>query len=276
MLSSLAPLGARYIEIASRGLTVDRWADVYPKKGKYSNAFSGGSYGTRPFLLLNYAPTMQEVGTLAHELGHSMHTFIANSKQPFRYASYSSIVAETASNLNQVLLRAHVLQNADRDTALAVLDETFFFAQRYLFLMPTLSEVENTLHSTYAEGGAVSATELSAETVKAFSAAYGDAVEFDPARLGTKWAHFCHFYMPYYLIQYSIGISAAMAIGKRILDGEAGIIEKYHAFLAAGGSMHTADIFKLVDIDVSAPEETFRGAANVVEGYVELLEEYST
>ena len=276
VLSSLAPLGEKYIEIASRGLTVDRWADVYPKPGKCSNAFSCGSYGTRPFLLLNYAPTMQEVGTLAHELGHSMHTFIANSKQPFHYASYSSIVAETASNLNQVLLRAHVLQNADRDTALAVLDEAFYFAHRYLFLMPTLFEVEHTLHSTYADGGAMSATELSAETVRAFTAAYGDAVDFEPDRLGTKWAHFCHFYMPYYLIQYSIGISAAMSIGKRILDGEPGIIEKYDAFLGAGGSKCTPDIFKIIDIDVSSPDATFRGAANVVEGNVELLEKYAT
>jgi oligoendopeptidase F len=273
VLASLAPLGNKYLEVATRGLTVERWADVYPKEGKYSNAFSGGAYGTRPFLLLNYAPTMQEVGTLAHELGHSMHTFIANAQQPFRYASYSSIVAETASNLNQVLLRAHVLQNADRDTALAVLDEAFFFAHRYLFLMPTLSEVEHKLHSTYAEGGAMSATELSAETVKAFSAAYGDAVDFDPDRLGTKWAHFCHFYMPYYLIQYAIGISASMAIGQRILDGEPGITDKYLAFLGAGGSMHTADIFKIVDIDITAPE-TYRGAFNVVEGYVGLLEKY--
>jgi oligoendopeptidase F len=273
VLTAVKPLGDEYVSIARRGLYEERWTDVYPRPGKYSNAFSGGTYGTRPFLLLNYAPTMMEVGTLAHELGHSMHSYITNRSQPSCYASYAMSVAETASNLNQVLLRASVLKGADRSTSLAVLEEAFFFAHRYLFLMPTMSEVEHKLHTTCANGGALSATDLSNEVVRAFSEAYGGEVEFEPARLGVKWAKFCHFYSPYYFFQYAIGISAANSIGRRILAGEPGIVEKYLKFLAAGGSDYPTEIFKIVDIDITSPE-TYRAAFKVVEGYVERLEGY--
>ena len=271
VLDSLAPLGEEYVSIARRGLTVERWADVFPSPGKYSNAFSSGSYATRPFLLLNYAPIMTEVGTLAHELGHSMHSLFTNRTQPHIYSSYSMTVAETASNLNQVLLRAYVLKDADRDITLAVLDEAFYFAHRYLFMMPTLSRLEHVMHSLYARGGALGATDICKATTTAFSSAYGDSVEFDPERLGMKWAQFCHFYAPYYFFQYAVGISAAMSIGRRILDGEPGVRDKYFKFLSAGGSMSSRDIFKIVDIDITN-KQFYRDAFKVVEGYVERLE----
>lgn len=274
VLTALEPLGSDYVSIARRGLYEERWADVYPRPGKYSNAFSGGAYGTRPFLLLNYAPVMMEVGTLAHELGHSMHSYLTNSRQPSCYAHYAMSVAETASSLNQVLLRGSVLKGADRSTSLAVLEEAFFFAHRYLFLMPTMSEVEHKLHTTCAAGGALSASELSSEVVQAFSAAYGDSVDFEPARLGVQWAKFCHFYSPYYFFQYAIGISAAKAIGGRILANERGIVDKYLRFLSAGASNYPAELFKIVDIDITAPE-TYRAAFKVVQGYVETLERHA-
>lgn len=271
VLDSLAPLGEEYVSIARRGLTVERWADVYPAPGKYSNAFSSGAYSTRPFLLLNYAPLMPEVGTLAHELGHSMHSLFTNRTQPHVYSSYAMTVAETASNLNQVLLRAHVLKDADRDTTLAVLDEAFYFAHRYLFMMPTLSRLEHVMHSVYARGGALGATDICKATTTAFSSAYGDSVEFDPERLGMKWAQFCHFYAPYYFFQYAVGISAAMSIGRRILNGEPGIREKYFKFLSVGGSMPPQEIFKIVDIDITS-KDFYRDAFKVVDGYVNRLE----
>lgn len=271
VLESLAPLGEEYVSIARRGLTVERWADVFPAPGKYSNAFSSGSYSTRPFLLLNYAPIMTEVGTLAHELGHSMHSLFTNRTQPHAYSSYAMTVAETASNLNQVLLRAHVLKDADRDMTLAVLDEAFYFAHRYLFMMPTLSRLEHVMHSIYARGGALGATDICKATTTAFASAYGDSVESDPERLGMKWAQFCHFYAPYYFFQYAVGISASMSIGRRILDGEPGIRDKYFKFLSAGGSMPPQEIFKIVDIDITN-KKFYRDAFKVVEGYVERLE----
>jgi oligoendopeptidase F len=271
VLGALAPLGEEYVSIARQGLTSERWVHVFPTPGKYSNAFSSGAYGTAPFFLLNYAPTMPEVGTLAHELGHSMHSYFTNRAQPFRYSSYAMTVAETASNLNQVLLRAHVLKEADRDTTLAVLDEAFFFAHRYLFMMPILSRVEHVVHSLYARGGALGASNVCKATVTAFASAYGDSVEYEPERLGMKWGHFCHFFAPYYLFQYSIGISAAMAIGKRILEGSSETTERYLEFLSAGASMPTVEIFKIVGVDIASPQP-YRDAFSVVEGYVEQLE----
>lgn len=271
ILEALQPLGDEYVQIARRGLYEERWADVYPRPGKYSNAFSGGAYGTRPFFLLNYAPKMMEVGTTAHELGHSVHSYLTHRSQPVCYADYAMSVAETASNLNQVLLRDRVLKGADRETALAVLEEAFFFADRYLFLMPTMSEVEHKLHTRVAEGGAMSASELCEATVEAFRVAYGGTVEFEPVRLGVKWEKFCHFYSPYYFFQYAIGISAAMSIGRRLLSGEAGIQEKYLRFLRAGGSDYPTEIFKIVDIDITKPD-VYRDAFKVVEGYVQQLE----
>jgi oligoendopeptidase F len=180
-------------------------------------------------------------------------------------------VAETASNLNQVLLRAHVLKDADRDTTLAVLDEAFFFAHRYLFMMPVLSRVEHAVHSIYARGGAVGASNICKATVTAFASAYGDSVEYEPERLGMKWGQFCHFFAPYYLFQYSIGISAAMSIGKRILEGSRETTERYLEFLSAGASKSPIDIFKIVGIDIASPQP-YQDAFSVVEGYVEQLE----
>lgn len=271
VLDALAPLGEEYVSIARQGLTSERWVHVFPSPGKYSNAFSSGAYGTKPFFLLNYAPTMPEVGTLAHELGHSMHSYFTNRTQPFRYSSYAMTVAETASNLNQVLLRAHILKNADRDTTLAVLDEAFFFAHRYLFMMPVLSRVEHVVHSIYARGGALGASNICKATVTAFASAYGESVEYDSGRLGMKWGHFCHFFAPYYLFQYSIGISAAMSIGKRILEGCRETTECYLEFLSAGASKSPIDIFNIVGIDIASPQP-YRDAFVVVEGYVEQLE----
>jgi oligoendopeptidase F len=180
-------------------------------------------------------------------------------------------VAETASNLNQVLLRAHVLKNADRDTALAVLDEAFYFAHRYLFMMPTLSRVEHLLHGRFARGKTMSASQLRAATVTAFSRAYGDTVEFDAERLGMKWAQFTHLYSPFYMFQYAVGISAAMAVGAQIAAGDLSIRDKYLTFLSLGASKPPIEIFKVVGIDITSPE-TYRRAFEVVEGYVKTLE----
>jgi oligoendopeptidase F len=272
VLDALAPLGADYVKTAERGLKEQGWAHVFPAPGKYSNAFSLSAYGSHPFLLLNYAPNMTEVGTLAHELGHSMHSYFTSRAQPFGYSSYAMTVAETASNLNQALLRDHILKNADRETTLAVLDEAFYYAHRYLFLMPVLSGVEHAMHQAYARGGAWSCGDLRKATVTAFSRAYGDSVAFEPERTGLKWAQFSHFYNPYYLFQYAIGISAGMSIAPRLVAGEPGLKERYRDFLSAGASKPVQEIFKTVGVDITS-REMYRQAFKVVEGYVEKLEE---
>lgn len=272
VLGALTPLGSSYLETARHGLTEGRWVDVHPREGKYSNPFSIGPHGTHSRILLNYNPSMIEVGTLAHELGHAMHSEYTNRAQPMVYASHAMSVAETASNLNQVLLRAHILESCDRETALAVLDEAFYFAHRYLFLMPTLSRVEHLLHSTYARGGALSADDLATATITAFSRAYGETVEFDRSQIGNTWARFGHLHSPYYLFQYTIGISAAMSIGGRLLAGEPGLRERYIDFLSAGGSRSPRDLFAGVGVDIESPKP-YRDAFAVVASYVDRLED---
>lgn len=271
VLTSVAPLGTDYVATARAGLLTDRWVDVFPREGKYSNAFSSGTLGTKPYLLLNYSPSMTEVGTLAHELGHSMHSFLTQQRQPFGYTHYAMSVAETASNLNQVLLRNHVFQSGERDATIGALEEAFFFIHRYLFMFPTLSRVEHLIHRAAARGRATSTERLEACTVAAFAAAYGDAVQFDPQYTGVKWASFCHFYSPYYLFQYAIGICAAMSIGQRIIQGDAKTRDNYLEFLSVGSSMSVRDTFKIVGIDISKPD-VYRDGFRVVEGYIERLE----
>jgi oligoendopeptidase F len=274
MLSSLKPLGDQYVRVAKDGLTLRRWVDVHPRNGKYSNAFSAGSYLTQPYILMNYSPTISEVGTLTHELGHSMHSHLTNLSQPSCYSNYSMSVAETASNLNQVLLRAHLFDQGDRELEIAALEEAFYFVHRYLFLMPNFALLEHRMHSACAKGEPMGYLEICDETANIFAEAYGDTLEYDRERLGAKWAQFCHLYSPFYTYQYAIGISAAMAIGGRILAGEAGVLDKYMKFLRAGASMPTLEIFKIADLDFTT-RQPVDDAFKVVEGYVARLENLS-
>lgn len=269
--ASLAPLGSDYVRVAREGLTSRRWVDVYPRPRKYSNAFSAGSYLTQPYILMNYSPTIAEVGTLTHELGHSMHSLYANASQPSCYAGYSMSAAETASNFNQVLLRAHLFVQNDRELEIAALEEAFFFVHRYLFVMPNLARLEYTLHSAYAAGSPLGYREICDLTCEIFSQGYGDAVEFEPNRLGSKWGQFCHLYAPFYTFQYAIGISAAMAIGARIIAGDESALKQYLSFLKAGGSKAPLEIFKIIDLDFTT-NEPLVNAFKVVAGYVERLE----
>jgi oligoendopeptidase F len=271
ILKSLEPLGGDYVRVAREGLTAKRWVDVHPRQGKYSNAFSAGSYLTQPYILMNYSPSISEVGTLTHELGHSMHSHLTNTSQPSCYSGYSMSIAETASNLNQVLLRAHLFKQGDRELEVAALEEAFYFIHRYLFLMPNLALLEHRLHSAYAEGEPMGYQDICKNTTDIFSEAYGDTLEFDRERLGSKWAQFCHLYMPFYTYQYAIGISAAMAIGERILQGDDKVVGAYLSFLRAGASKPPLEIFKLVDLDFTS-KTPLLNAFKVVEGYVERLE----
>lgn len=271
ILQSLEPLGNEYVRIAREGLTSRRWVDVHPRPGKYSNAFSAGSYLTQPYILMNYSPSVSEVGTLTHELGHSMHSHLTNTSQPSCYSSYSMSIAETASNLNQVLLRAHLFQRGDRELEIAALEEAFYFVHRYLFLMPNLALLEHRIHSAYAAGEPMGYQDICENTAEIFGAAYGDTLEFERERLGSKWAQFCHLYSPFYTYQYAIGISAAMAIGERILNGDEKTLKQYHKFLCAGASKPPLELFKLVDLDFTTNQPLIN-AFKVVGGYVERLE----
>ena len=270
ILEALTPLGDRYVDNVRRGLLDERWADVEPRQHKQSGAFSAGSHGTKPFLMLSYHGSVTAVSTLAHEVGHSVHTLMTGSTQPSCYFDYVMIVAETASNLNQVLLREHLLAKGDRELSLATLDDAFYYMHRYLFLMPILSSIERRAHDEYASGGSVSLDELHEWTREAFTAAYGSSVVCDQRRIGITWAQFSHLYEPGYTFQYIVGISAALVLGKRLRAGERGLRERYEQFLSAGASMPPADIFRIVGIDINS-EDLYRSAFEEVERYNQML-----
>lgn len=253
--ASLAPLGDAYVETVRRGCLEERWVDVYPTAGKMGNAFSSGSPGTAPFIMMNFDGTAVALGTLAHELGHSMHSYLAWQSQPQPYTHYTMFVAEVASNFHQALLRAHLLDTVtDPVIQLAVLDEAMANFQRYFFTMPTLARVEREVHGRVERGDGLTAEWLGACTADLFEEGYGSAVEIDRSRLGITWAQFAHLYEPFYVFQYATGISAAHALANGVIAGEDGAAENYLAFLSAGASLYALDALRLAGVDMTGPE----------------------
>ncbi len=252
---SLAPLGDAYVETVRRGCLDERWVDVYPTAGKMGNAFSGGSPGTSPFIMMNFDGTAVALGTLAHELGHSMHSYLTWQSQPQPYTYYSMFVAEVASNFHQALLRAYLLDTVtDPVIQLAVLDEAMANFQRYFFIMPTLARVEREIHERVGRDKGVTADWLGERTADLFAEGFGPDVEIDRARLGITWAQFSHLYAPFYVFQYATGISAAHALAGGVIAGENGAADNYLAFLSAGASLYPLDALRLAGVDMTGPE----------------------
>ena len=269
----MAPLGEAYVGAMRRGLGEERWTDPWPNKGKGSGAFSSGMQGTHPFIMMNYRDDIFSVSTLAHELGHSMHSYFTWQTQPPVYADYSLFVAEVASNFNQALVRGHLLdESTDRDFTLGIIEEAMSNFHRYLFVMPTLARFELDCHERVERGEALTADGLGANLVGFFREGYGDAVEIDEARLGITWTHFSHLYAPFYVYQYATGISAANALAEDVRTQGAPAVERYLSFLKAGSSLYPLDALKLAGIDMTGPAPIERAFA-VLSRMVDRLEE---
>ncbi len=255
IVESLAPLGEEYAGTVRRGCLEDRWVDVYPTAGKMGNAFSAGAPGTSPFIMMNFDGTAVSLGTLAHELGHSMHSYRTWQAQPQPYTYYSIFVAEVASNFHQALLRAHLLATIDDPAILlAVLDEAMSNFHRYFFVMPTLARLEREIHERVAAGEGLTAELLGGRTADLFADGFGPDVEVDRERLGITWAKFAHLYEPFYVFQYATGISAAHALADGVLAGADGAADDYLAFLSAGDSLYPLDALRLAGVDMTGPE----------------------
>jgi oligoendopeptidase F len=259
----MRPLGDEYVSVMRRGLLAQRWVDIYPNKGKRAGAFSAGSPGTHPFILMSYADDIFSMSTLAHELGHSMHSYFSWKTQPFIYARYPIFLAEVASNFNQAMVRAHLLAtSADRDLQLAILEEAMGNFYRYFFVMPTLARFELDIHQRVERGEALTARILIDLMADLLAEGYGGEVEMDHDRAGIMWAQFpTHLYMNFYVFQYSTGISGAHALADRVLGGTPGAADAYLGFLKAGGSKFPLDALREAGVDLSTPEPVERAFA---------------
>jgi oligoendopeptidase F len=272
ILASLAPLGPEYVADVRRGLA-ERWTDRCANLGKGGGAFSAGTFGTEPFISMTWRDTLTSVSTLAHELGHSMHSLLTWQNQPVTYSRYGMSAAETASNLNQALMGAHLLaERDDRDWTIAVIEERMANYMRYLFTMPILARFELAAHERVEAGGALSADWMSQTLLGYYREGYGSEVVIDPARMGITWARFSHLFMNFYVFQYGIGIAAAAALAEAILTEGEPARERYLTFLRAGGSVDPIVALRDAGIDMSSPEPIERAFA-LMSRYVDRLEE---
>jgi len=269
----LAPMGEEYVKVLRQGCLQDRWVDIYPNQGKTAGAFSYGAMGTLPFVVMSYNDDLAGLSTLAHELGHSMHSYLTWKHQPYIYSSYSLFVAETASNFHQAMVRAYLLENEhEANFQICLIEEAMANFYRYFLIMPTLARFELETHQRIERGEGLSADEMNRLMADLFQEAYGEAVQVDRERVGITWATFGHLYTDYYVFQYATGISGAHTLSKRILSGVEGGVGDYLSFLRAGNSMYPLDALKIAGVDLTSPkpvEETF----SVLSGMVDRLEE---
>ena len=276
IVEGMQPLGQEYVELMRQGVLDQRWVDVYPNQGKRAGAYSSGVPGTSPFILMSYTDDLFSLSTLAHELGHSMHSYYTWHTQPLVYARYSIFVAEVASNFNQALVRAHLLNaNADPDFQIAVIEEAMSNFHRYFFIMPALARFELEIHERVERGEALTADSLIALMTELFREGYGDEVAIDHDRVGITWAEFpTHLYLNFYVYQYATGISAAHALAEKVLAGTPNAVENYLSFLKAGSSLYPLDALKLAGVDMASSEpveRTFEVLARMVDRLEELI-----
>jgi len=271
--AGMAPLGEEYVSILRRGCLEERWVDRARNKGKREGAYSsGGVKGVHPLILMSYAGDLFSLSTLAHELGHSMHSHYTWSTQPYIYGRYGLFLAEVASNFNQAMVRDYLFRTqTGRDFQIALIEEALSNYHRYFFIMPTLARFELEAHRRAEVGAPLSAAVLIDLLADLFAEGYGDVVEFDRERIGITWAQFGHLYMNFYVYMYATGISGANALSRRILDGEPGAVERYLDFLKSGGSDFPLNTLKRAGVDLSSPEPVGR-AFEVLSGLVDRLE----
>lgn len=267
----LAPMGEEYVGHLQEGFT-KRWIDVYENRGKRSGAYSWGAYGTHPYVLLNYQGKLDDVFTLAHEMGHALHSWYSNANQPYVYSGYLIFVAEVASTCNESLLMQYLLKESkDKKEKAYLLNHFIDQFKGTLFRQTMFAEFEKITHEMYAKGESLTAESLCRVYMDLNRKYFGTEMVSDP-QIALEWARIPHFYTEFYVYQYATGFSCAIALSKRILEmGEAGVAD-YMKFLKGGCSKDPIELLKMAGVDISTPKPV-EDALHLFEELVSELEE---
>lgn len=253
VLEGLAPMGEEYLSHLKDGFE-HGWIDVYENQGKRSGAYSWGAYGCHPFVLMNYQDNLNNVFTLAHEMGHSMHSYYSDKNQPYIYAGYRIFVAEVASTCNEALLMEYLLKNTEEKKEKMYLIN--YFLEQFkgtLYRQTMFAEFEKITHEMAWNKEPLTAEVLCDIYYKLNQKYFGEDIVIDK-EIALEWARIPHFYTPFYVYQYATGYSAAIAISRKILSGDERAKEGYFKFLSGGSSMNPIDLLRLCNVDMAAKE----------------------
>ena len=253
VLKALEPLGEDYLEILNKAFE-ERWIDVYNNKGKRSGAYSSGFYDTNPFLLLNFEGKLDDISTLAHELGHSVHTFYSCKNNTYNNSSYKIFVAEVASTVNELLLAKYLLKNSKDDSEKChVLNQLMELFKATIYRQVMFAEFERDIHKKLEDGEPLTHESISDYYYDLNKKYFGDEVVLDDL-IRYEWERIPHFYYNFYVYKYAIGLSSACLIVENILSGKDKNAENYKKFLKAGGSDYPVNELNLAGVDINSKE----------------------
>jgi oligoendopeptidase F len=254
VLAALAPLGKEYVDVLAEGLRSGRWCDRYENKGKRSGAFSSGSYAAPPYILMNYKEDVfADVYTLAHEAGHSMHSWFSQNSQLFQDYEYPIFLAEVASTFNEELLTHHLLQTTtDPKMRAYIINREIDDLRGTLFRQTMFAEFERIIHAIEESGDALTLDTFKSQYHKLLGTYFAEKFVIDP-ELHLECLRIPHFYHAFYVYKYATGISAAVTLSQRVLSGAPGSVGAYLKFLSAGGSKFPLDTLKGAGVDMTTP-----------------------
>lgn len=271
VLKALAPLGERYVSLVKRGFD-NRWLDVYENQGKRSGAYSAGAYGVHPYVLLNYDDTLDNMFTLAHEMGHAMHSYFSNETQPFLYSRYKIFVAEVASTCNEVLLMEYLLGRTEDKKERAYLINHFLDSFKSTVYRQTMFAEYEKITNAMAEQGESLTAEVLKKVYYDLNCKYFGPEMVSDEEIAYEWCRIPHFYMNFYVYQYATGFSAAVAIARRILKEGQTAVDDYMKFLSGGCSKSPVELLKIAGVDMTT-KAPIQAALDV---FGELLDEMET
>ena len=252
ILDAVAPLGESYTRIVREGFS-SRWIDVYPNRGKSSGAFSSGTYGSNPYIMTNFTGTLDSVSTIAHEMGHSMHTWHSNHTQPPQYAEYTLFVAEVASTVNENLLVEHLLKTErDPGERLALLNQYLENFKGTVFRQVMFAEFEKNAHEMAERGEALDPESLNSLYEGLVRDYFGPVLVMDD-EVKYEWARIPHFYRPFYVYKYATGYTSAVALSEAVRTGGGQAVRRYLEFLSMGGSADPLDELRHAGVDLASP-----------------------